>query len=294
MNYIKKGFIIIAIMFVVYIAYDVVSVFGTDSKKRSVNDSETTTTELEDVESEGAKDNNDSGIESDSKFDVEDEFESESEYEICSEAEENVEVMQAGAEYAEAIPSHKEIDMEIVYQNPELPTGCESVALTILLKYYGFTDLEKTTIASEYLIYDDNYVIGYCGNPFSYNGAGIYPPGLVKTANNFFDENQSTLNAKDITGSTPQTIYKYVANGTPVIIWNTIHLYSNNPSGSYTTYKGTTYHWDYNEHCVVMSGYDFNRNVVIIHDPVDGIVERDADEFWERYENLGSMAMIVR
>ena len=284
MNYIKKGCVIIFIMFVVYIAYDIASVLISDSNRAKRNSEEVATMTDYIAPSVAMETSVENGIN----------VVLEAEYEISSEAGENVEVMQSEREYAEALPSHKEIEMEIVYQNPELPTGCESVALTILLKYYGFTDLEKTTIASEYLVYNDNYVIGYCGDPFSYGGAGIYPPGLVKTANNFFDENQSMLNAKDITGSSPQTIYKYVANGTPVVIWNTIHLYNNNPSGSYTTYKGTTYHWDYNEHCVVMSGYDFNRNVVIIHDPIDGIVERDADEFWERYENLGSMAMIVR
>ena len=32
----------------------------------------------------------------------------------------------------------EEIEMENILQNPELPTGCESVALTMVLKYLGF------------------------------------------------------------------------------------------------------------------------------------------------------------
>lgn len=35
-------------------------------------------------------------------------------------------------------------------QNPELPTGCESVALTNALNYYGF-GLGKTVIADAYM-----------------------------------------------------------------------------------------------------------------------------------------------
>lgn len=193
----------------------------------------------------------------------------------------------------EPMPTKVELEMEIVYQHPELPTGCESVALTILLKYYGF-DIEKTTIASDYLVYSDNFVLGFSGDPFSYGGAGIFAPGLVKTANLFLKDNNRLLNAKDITGSTPMELYEYVAEGTPVVVWNTIHMYYNSPTGSYRTYNGREYQWDSCEHCVVLSGYDLERNVVIIHDPTDGIVERDADAFWERYENLGSMALIIR
>lgn len=34
-----------------------------------------------------------------------------------------------------------------IMQNPELPTGCESVALTMLLHYWGYDTLEKCEIA---------------------------------------------------------------------------------------------------------------------------------------------------
>lgn len=55
--------------------------------------------------------------------------------------------------------------MEVILQKPELPTGCESVALTMVLKQKGYP-IEKTTIAEEYLIYNrDNYASGYVGDP---------------------------------------------------------------------------------------------------------------------------------
>ncbi len=193
----------------------------------------------------------------------------------------------------EPLPDKALIDMEIVYQHPELPTGCESVALTMLLKYYGF-DLEKTTIASDYMVYSDrNFAEGYVGDPFSYGGAGIYSPGLTRTANNYLHEQETTLNAKNITGSSPETLYKYIANDTPVVVWNTIHMAGNVP-GYTVEYNGEEYHWDDCEHCVVLTGYDLERNIVVVNDPVDGIVERDANEFWERYRNLGSMAIMIR
>lgn len=83
------------------------------------------------------------------------------------------------------LPNQAQIEMEVILQKPELPTGCESVALTMVLKQKGYP-IEKTTIAEEYLIYNrDNYASGYVGDPSTYGGVGVYPPGLVNTANCF-------------------------------------------------------------------------------------------------------------
>jgi len=191
------------------------------------------------------------------------------------------------------LPTSVAIEMELIYQHPELPTGCESVALTMLLKYYGF-ELEKTTIASDYLIYGTNFVEGYVGNPFTSGGAGIYSPGLTRTANKYLNAQGSELNAKNVTGSTPEELYRYVSEGTPVVIWNTVYFLQNQPTGSSVKWGEKTYTWDNCEHCMVLSGYDLERNVVIVHDPIQGIMERDADGFWERYEKLGSMAIIIK
>lgn len=191
------------------------------------------------------------------------------------------------------LPVSASIDMELVYQHPELPTGCESVALIMLLKYYGF-DLEKTTIASEYLIYSSNFVEGYVGNPFTTGGAGIYSPGLTRTANKYLDAQGSDLNARNVTDSTPEELYRYVLEGTPVVVWNTVYFLQNNPTGQCQKWGEKVYQWDSCEHCMVLTGYDLERNVVIVHDPIDGVVERDADGFWQRYENLGSMALIIQ
>ncbi len=196
-------------------------------------------------------------------------------------------------EEEKALPPAVSLELELIYQHPELPTGCESVALTMLLNYYGF-ELDKTTIAREYLIYADNFVAGFVGNPFSSNGAGIYSPGLTKTANKFLNAQGSDLNAKNVTDSTPEELYRYLAEGKPVVIWNTVYFLPNQPTGQIVKWGEKEYHWDRCEHCMVLSGYDLEQNVVIVHDPIQGIIERDADAFWEKYESLGSMALIIR
>lgn len=62
------------------------------------------------------------------------------------------------------LPAEIRLEVPVLFQAPELPTGCESVALTMALNYHGF-GLEKTTIANDYLIYDNgNFAEGYMGN----------------------------------------------------------------------------------------------------------------------------------
>lgn len=192
------------------------------------------------------------------------------------------------------LPAKAALEMKSILQLPELPTGCESVALTMLLDYYGYTWLEKTTIADEYLVYSDNFVIGYTGDPYTYEGAGCYAPGMARTANDFLKAQGSALRAADLTGSTEEELYALVAEETPVLIWNTAYFADSSPSGEYCEYKGKAYEWDYNEHCVVLVGYDMEQNTVLVNDPLEGRLEPDADRFWELYEELGSMAVALR
>lgn len=187
----------------------------------------------------------------------------------------------------------EEIEMENILQNPELPTGCESVALTMVLKYLGF-DLEKTTIADDYLVFADrNFAMGYIGNPHTEDGAGIFAPGLVKTANNFLEAQESEKRGFDISDTDFEDLYNYVAAGIPIIIWNTMYLEKPVPTDEVCEFEGKTYRWFRNEHCMVMCGFDKENGTVLIQDPLDGLVERDAETFAKYYEELGKNAMII-
>ena len=49
------------------------------------------------------------------------------------------------------LPEQAQIeDFGLILQMPELPTGCEITALTMMLNYYGYT-VDKTVMASDYL-----------------------------------------------------------------------------------------------------------------------------------------------
>lgn len=48
------------------------------------------------------------------------------------------------------VPAEHVLDVDVIYQRPELPTGCEVTSLTALLQYLGF-DVDKTTMAEDFL-----------------------------------------------------------------------------------------------------------------------------------------------
>ena len=187
----------------------------------------------------------------------------------------------------------KVISMKNIRQRPQLPTGCESVALTIVLRHYGFS-LSKTTIASRYLSRSSsNFVSKFWGSPFSSSGGGIYAPGLTITANKFLKAKKSAKRAYDLTGIRFSDLYSYIDNQIPVIVWNS--MYMRNPVAVHSyRYKGKRWHFYRSEHCVVLCGYDKKTGKVLINDPLSGLVWRKASSFERIYNKLGKMAVVIQ
>ena len=170
-------------------------------------------------------------------------------------------------------------------QNPELPAGCESVALTIALRSMGY-DLGKTMIADWYLPRSSSdFVWSFRGNPYS--GGGVYAPGLVCAANNYLSAQGSRYAAHDISGSSFEELLGYVNGGVPVLVWTTMYMASPSWSGQY--YAGHEWYW--NEHCVVL--YGASNGNVMVSDPLIGCIERGYDGFRSLYYACGSMAVVI-
>ncbi len=184
------------------------------------------------------------------------------------------------------------LNVPCVMQFPELPTGCESVALTNLLLYNGFS-LGKTTIADNYLPYGSNYAVSFVGNPHSVNGAGVYPPGIVIAANRYLAAKGSSLRAYDITGSSMEQLYSYLDQGYPVLVWSTTGMASPHVTG-YQSYGGRNYPWFPQEHCVVLKGYNRRTNTVYVSDSISGDIGRNASRFTDLYNQIGRFAVIIR
>lgn len=193
------------------------------------------------------------------------------------------------------MPRKLYLKVPMIEQMPELPTGCESIALTMALAYEGF-ELDKDTIANDYLVYnreDDNMARGYVGDPFSEEGAGCFAPALCRTAENFFEENGENRTVRDISGAAFEELLHFIAARTPVIVWTTMYMEEPEFTGDSCTYQGREYRWYRQEHCVVLSGYDLEERTVQINDPLEGIVTRDMDAFRSIYDKTGQNAIAI-
>ena len=187
------------------------------------------------------------------------------------------------------------LDVTPLYQYPELPTGCESVSLTMVLNYLG-ENLSLTEIASDYLVYGDNMVTGYCGDPFGDYGAGVFPPGLLATAKNYISSNSRPLAAADTTGTSLSDLFKLIDKGFPVVIWSTSSLRDpyNNDDEMLIEYNGYEYWWYTNEHCVALIGYDLDNGTVTINDPQYGCsLTYSIERFEYVYDKIRRMSVAI-
>ena len=173
-------------------------------------------------------------------------------------------------------------------QNPQLPTGCESVALTNTLRYWGFK-LQKTTIASRWLPYGDSGVYNFIGNPFDSSGWIICAPGLANTAHRFLMSKGSDLDVEALHGVKMKDLRTYLAQGCPVIVWTTIGMTS---PGAVAEYK-SGYMLRHNTHTVVLAGYSPKKKAYLVADSLAGTVWRDAKRFESLYNQMGKQAVVI-
>ena len=168
-------------------------------------------------------------------------------------------------------------------QYPELPTGCESVALTIAFNSFG-QKLDKTDIAKKYLIYGDDVNVSFVGDPFSYGGAGIFPKGLTDTAWKYINDKKLNFAAQNLKGKAFKDIIKILSYGIPVVVWTTSY---------YSDVMGYEDDFYLNEHCVVAYGYDLDEDKVYLSDPETGYDSCGLERFEDIYKETGKMAMVV-
>lgn len=186
------------------------------------------------------------------------------------------------------------LEVPAVQQYPELPTGCESVALTNALLSLGF-NLEKTTIADEWLpLSDTTFVTAFLGDPHTADGNSCMAPAITQTASAYLAAQGSSLEATDITGSSIEELLAEVSAGNPVIAWCTIDLAD--PGTAYQVERGDgrAYRLYANSHCVVVSGYDLDEGVIEVSDSLAGQVSYDLQLFASRYYELGAQAVVIK
>ena len=188
------------------------------------------------------------------------------------------------------------VDVPCYSQYPELPTGCESVALTNLLNYYGF-GLGKTIIADYYLPKgsNGNFVTAFDGNPRCSSGGlmGCVAPAITIAGNNFLRAAGSGKQAKDVSFSSISSIKNRLTCGQPVEMWNT--EWGSWPGGRYATrwYNGHSYGLWGGNHAVVLKGYDDEQGIVYLSDSINGNVTRNAQVFFGTWQQMDSQAVVI-
>lgn len=199
----------------------------------------------------------------------------------------------------------KIIPVNCIFQKPELETGCESTSLTMVLNYLGY-NVSKTEIAGTYLPksqdfytyngknYGPDFRYTFPGDPFTLNGYGCLAPAIVTTANNYLRMNDSKgkTTVKNISGSSTSQLYKYIDEGTPVIVWATSNMQEPEEGDSWITPEGDLLTFPLHEHCLVLVGYDENN--VTLCDPLEGTVQYSRNLFETRYSQLNSQAVILK
>ncbi|MCF6515286.1 hypothetical protein GSH19_03845 [Lactobacillus sp. S2-2] len=106
----------------------------------------------------------------------------------------------------------KLLNVKSIPQRPELPTGCEIVAVTMMLDYAGAKHINKFKLAKEMpRSYDGNK--GFVGSPYSKSGWWIYPKALTKLVK------RHVGTSKNLTGASTAKLKKEVRNNHPVVVW---------------------------------------------------------------------------
>lgn len=182
-----------------------------------------------------------------------------------------------------------------INQYPDYPTGCESVALTILLKYYGISvstddiinklDKGSTPYTKGDVIYGGNPELEFIGDPRSQNSFGVYEKPIAKVANTY------KPGIKIATGTSFDDILKIVKSGRPVMVWTSMNLSVPYISRTWIYEPtGESVYWKAGEHAVVIMGYTPDK--VIISDPIGGKVKyQSLSVFRERYNYFGKKAL---
>ena len=162
----------------------------------------------------------------------------------------------------------KIIDAPFISQNPNYPTGCESVSTVMALQYAG-VNISVDKFIDNYLyktgvVFDPNESFG--GDPRG-SGYGCYSPVIKKALDKCFTveglSNYSATELKNV--SLQQLCTDYIDKDIPVILWATMGM-DTPKNGNRWYYNGKLIQWIIPEHCLLLVGYDDEH--YIFNDPL--------------------------
>ena len=196
-------------------------------------------------------------------------------------------------------------DFDIIEQYPELPTGCEITAMTMVLNYYGY-QVNKVTMALDYMpkvqaeFYrsEDGRLMGpdlenfFVGDPTEETGYICGTGAIVIAANRYLADVGSDLTAAAIKNAQPEKLYDLIDQGAPVVIWCTINMEDRAETDGWYREDGTYMEWSTNDHGAVLIGYD--EDTVTVADPIYNRITVSRDQFEKIFAERGGQCVILQ
>ncbi|RSD21130.1 hypothetical protein EJA10_22345 [Mesobacillus subterraneus] len=159
----------------------------------------------------------------------------------------------------------RKINVPVVKQLPELPTGCEITAVTMMLQYQG-AKVGKLQLANEMPRHPWDPSYGYVGNPYTTKGWTVYPSalmGLVK---------KHAGKSENLSGYSLMRLEYYLSKNKPVVVWVS-------PMHGFTV------------HAITLTGYD--KDNFYFNDPWTGAknVKMSKSKFIKIWTNQNKRAI---
>lgn len=183
-------------------------------------------------------------------------------------------------------------------QFPNYPNGCETIALYLMLKYYGVNVSPETLVNNlrkgdgvhweNGIRYGGNPEIEFVGDPRDAHGYGVYQKPIINLASKY------KSGMVDYTGHSLNQVLELVRSGKPVQVWVSINLKNTSVCANWThKASGKTINWICNLHSVVIVG--FNDNYVYVSDPYVGSIKKyGRTQFQKMYNLFGKRAIYFK
>ncbi len=193
------------------------------------------------------------------------------------------------------------LNVPLIKQRPQLPSGCEVTALAMALAFYG-KNVDKTVLAKQMpkdktavVRNKDNSIkiwgdpeVGFVGDPFG-NGITINPNPLKEVLDNY------RKGGLALYGKNFSVIEGYVKKGAPTLIWFTV-THEMPTKRTWKTPKGKTIQAPRPLHCIVVTGADskyvyFNDGESTSLSGKNSRIEKT--KFINIYNAMGKRALVV-
>jgi len=187
-----------------------------------------------------------------------------------------------------------------------IPTGCESVSLAVVLNYWG-VDITPEELIENYLpkgafwyengnLYGPNPHEKFVGDPFKKNSLGCFSEVIVETFQHLKSDHyprSEKLQIRNLSGKDFGEFVEYLKEEIPVIVWATMGMEPSYEGMQFLLEDGSLYTWRANEHCMVLCGVD-EENYYLMDPLQEGTIVSYEKEYVEtRYEEMGKEAVII-